>query len=211
MSRAAASASCWRARTAIPSASGAASATGWRTSAPGRSPDREDLELVVAGIRDLMAMPSAGDLVLYGLEAAPGHVSFIAETGAHAGPTADEMQTFIITPPACRCRADHASVQLYPHFVRYQDARRDPARRRQLQHPPRRRPRPPRDLDRIARVIREMAPTSSACRRSCARTAWPTPTRRPTWRRARHDVVMGETRPFGTAPTATPCSRACRC
>jgi hypothetical protein len=84
---------------------------------------RSDLDLVQAGIRDLMAMPSAGDLVLYGLEAASGHVSFIAETGAHAGPTADEMQTFIVTPPGVTLPEPITHpLQLYPHFVQYQDA-----------------------------------------------------------------------------------------
>src|SRR5262245_53539729 len=84
---------------------------------------REDLDLVVSGIRDLMAMPSAGDLVIYGLEADSGHVSFVREIGAHAGPTADEMQTFIITPPGVSLPLPITHpVQLYPHFDRYQDA-----------------------------------------------------------------------------------------
>jgi hypothetical protein len=82
---------------------------------------RADLDLVVAGIRDLMAMPSAGDLVLYGLEAPEGHVSFISETGAHAGPTEDEMQTFIVTPPGVTLSTPITHpLQLYPHFVQYQ-------------------------------------------------------------------------------------------
>ena len=82
---------------------------------------RADLDLVVAGIRDLMAMPSAGDLVLYGLEASEGHVSFVNETGAHAGPTEDEMQTFIVTPPGVTLSTPITHpLQLYPHFVQYQ-------------------------------------------------------------------------------------------
>jgi type I phosphodiesterase/nucleotide pyrophosphatase len=82
---------------------------------------RADLDLVVAGIRDLMAMPSAGDLVLYGLEASEGHVSFINESGAHAGPTEDEMQTFIVTPPGVTLSTPITHpLQLYPHFVQYQ-------------------------------------------------------------------------------------------
>ncbi len=82
---------------------------------------RADLDLVVAGIRDLMAMPSAGDLVLYGLEAPEGHVSFVTETGAHAGPTEDEMQTFIVTPPGVTLSTPITHpLQLYPHFVQYQ-------------------------------------------------------------------------------------------
>jgi hypothetical protein len=84
---------------------------------------RPDLDLVVAGVRDLMAMPSAGDLVLYGLEATAGHVSFIAEIGAHAGPTYDEMHTFIIAPPGVVLPEPITHpLQLYPHFVRYQAA-----------------------------------------------------------------------------------------
>ena len=84
---------------------------------------RDDLERVVEGIRDLMAMPSAGDLVLYGLEASEGHVSFVSETGAHAGPTEDEMQTFIVTPPGVTLSTPITHpLQLYPHFVQYQAA-----------------------------------------------------------------------------------------
>jgi hypothetical protein len=66
-------------------------------------------------------MPSAGDLVLYGLEASEGHVSFVNETGAHAGPTEDEMQTFIVTPPGVTLSTPITHpLQLYPHFVHYQ-------------------------------------------------------------------------------------------
>jgi Type I phosphodiesterase / nucleotide pyrophosphatase len=85
--------------------------------------EREDLALVAQGIADLMAMPSAGDLVLYGLEAPRGHVSYVPEIGAHAGPSAEEMQTFVVTPPQVRLPGPltHA-VQLYPHFARYQEA-----------------------------------------------------------------------------------------
>jgi hypothetical protein len=82
---------------------------------------RPDLECVVEGIRDLMAMPSAGDLVIYGTNAPGGDVSFISEVGAHAGPSFDELHTFLIHPR----NADVPSpithpVQLYSHFVRYQ-------------------------------------------------------------------------------------------
>ena len=85
--------------------------------------DRPDLELVVAGIRDLMAMPSAGDLVLYGLEAPAGNVSFIAEVGAHAGTTEDEMHTFVIAPPGARLPASITHpLQLYPVFAAYGEA-----------------------------------------------------------------------------------------
>ena len=83
--------------------------------------NRPDLERVVEGIRDLMAMPSAGDLVIYGINAPGGDVSFISEIGAHAGPSPDELHTFLIHPR----HADVPSpithpIQLYPYFMRYQ-------------------------------------------------------------------------------------------
>ena len=85
---------------------------------------RADLERVVEGIRDLMAMPSAGDLVIYGINAPGGDVSFISEVGAHAGPSADEMQTFIIHPRNADVPAPITHpIQLYPYFVRYQETR----------------------------------------------------------------------------------------
>jgi hypothetical protein len=83
--------------------------------------DRPDRAMVVGAIRDLMAMPSAGDLVLYGIGAPGGHVSFIDERGAHAGPSAEEMQTFILHPREVDI-ADAAlthPTQLYPHFLAY--------------------------------------------------------------------------------------------
>jgi type I phosphodiesterase/nucleotide pyrophosphatase len=84
---------------------------------------RADLERVVEGIRDLMAMRSAGDLVIYGTAAPGGDVSFISEVGAHAGPSPDEMQTFIIHPRGAPIPSPitHPS-QLYPYFIRYQEA-----------------------------------------------------------------------------------------
>jgi hypothetical protein len=84
---------------------------------------RPDLDLVVKGIRDLMSMPSTGDFVIYGLEAPPGHVTFIRETGAHAGTTHEEMHTFVVSPPQVTMPEPITHpLQLYPHFVRYHDA-----------------------------------------------------------------------------------------
>jgi len=81
---------------------------------------RADLERVVEGIRDLMAMPSAGDLVIYGIGASQGHVSFISEIGAHAGASPDEMATFLIYPPGAEVPTPITHpVQLYPYFARY--------------------------------------------------------------------------------------------
>jgi len=83
---------------------------------------RADLALVSQGIEDLMAMPSAGDLVLYGLEAPVGNVSYISEIGAHAGPTEDEMHTFVAAPAHVEFpeRITHP-IELYPRFARYQE------------------------------------------------------------------------------------------
>jgi Type I phosphodiesterase / nucleotide pyrophosphatase len=93
-------------------------------SEPGLFAGRADAALVVEGIAKLMKMPSAGDLVIYGTDAPNGHVSFIPERGAHAGPSTDEMQTFILRPAAVTLPADITDpVQLYEHFVRYQEMR----------------------------------------------------------------------------------------
>jgi hypothetical protein len=83
---------------------------------------RADCGLVLKGLRDLMAMPSAGDLVLYGIGAPDSNVSFIDERGAHAGPSEAEMQTFILHPPAVTLPAPLTHpAQLYPHFAAYGD------------------------------------------------------------------------------------------
>ena len=80
---------------------------------------REDAALVVQGIGDLMAMPSAGDLVIYGIDAPGGHVSFIPEFGAHAGPSPEEFHTFIVCSrrEALPSPISHP-VQLYEYFMR---------------------------------------------------------------------------------------------
>jgi hypothetical protein len=84
---------------------------------------RADREVVLQGLRELMAMPSAGDLVLYGIEAAAGHTSFVPEHGAHAGPSEHELHTFILHPPGAPLPSAPLThpVQLYPHFVAYGD------------------------------------------------------------------------------------------
>jgi hypothetical protein len=92
---------------------------------PGPFAGREDLTVVLAGIGDLMAMPSAGDLVIYGNQSPEGNVSFIPELGAHAGPAAEELHTFILSPPGARLPASFTHpIQLYPHFLAYQGASR---------------------------------------------------------------------------------------
>ena len=91
-------------------------------SGPGPFEDRADAALVVQSIVDLMKMPSAGDFVVYGIDAAAqGHVSFIPEMGAHAGPSHDELHTFIVRPAKVTLPSPISHpVQLYDHFIRYQ-------------------------------------------------------------------------------------------
>jgi hypothetical protein len=93
-------------------------------SAPEPLAKREDRDVVLGGLTDLMAMPSAGDLVIYGTDAPEGHVSFIPELGAHAGPSPEELHTFIVHPThvALPEPITHP-LQLYDHFIRYQGAR----------------------------------------------------------------------------------------
>lgn len=101
-----------------------------RPEAPALDPfaRRPDRDVVVAGLRDLMAMPSAGDIVLYGIGAAGGDVSFIDERGAHAGPSEAELQTFILHPPSVRLPEAPLThpAQLYPHFMSYHAAESEP-------------------------------------------------------------------------------------
>ncbi len=83
---------------------------------------RPDLDVVVEGIRDLMTMPSAGDLVIYGIGAPEGNVSFIPELGAHAGPSPEELHAFVVAPPGVTLPSPLTHpIQLYPHFVAYQE------------------------------------------------------------------------------------------
>ena len=88
---------------------------------PGPFAGREDLDVVLDGVRDLMAMRCAGDLVIYGHDAPDGNVSFIAEIGAHAGLSAEELHTFIVAPNDVELpRPIVHPLQLYDVFVRYQ-------------------------------------------------------------------------------------------
>ena len=87
--------------------------------------DRDDRNVVLEGLTDLMEMPSAGDLVIYGIGAPGGHVSYLHEMGAHAGPSPEELQTFILhplliaLPPSPLTRPS----QLYSHFLGYREPR----------------------------------------------------------------------------------------
>jgi type I phosphodiesterase/nucleotide pyrophosphatase len=86
--------------------------------------ERKDRAVVLRDLTALMAMPTAGDLVVYGIDAPGGHVSFIDEVGAHAGPSPDELHTFVVAPSEARLPAsiDHP-LQLYELFIRYRGPR----------------------------------------------------------------------------------------
>ena len=79
-------------------------------------------------------MPSAGDIVLYGTGAPGGDVSFIDELGAHAGPSEEELHTFILHPPSVELPAGPLThpVELYPHFRAYREAGADEPATRSL-------------------------------------------------------------------------------
>jgi hypothetical protein len=82
---------------------------------------RPDAALVLAGIRDLMSMRCAGDLVIYGNESPDGNVSYIWELGGHAGTAPEELHTFIISPPGTTTPSPLTHpIQLYPYFLTYQ-------------------------------------------------------------------------------------------
>jgi hypothetical protein len=83
--------------------------------------DRPDRELVLRYLGDLLAMPSAGDVVLFGHYTAQGCVSFLGERGSHAGPSEEELYGFLAAPPSAPF--DFAGVagprDLYPLFAGY--------------------------------------------------------------------------------------------
>jgi hypothetical protein len=83
---------------------------------------RPDLAVVLEGIHDLMAMESAGDLVLYGNGAPAGNVSYVPEIGAHAGPSPEELHAFIIAPARAVLPSPITHpTQLYGCFMRYHE------------------------------------------------------------------------------------------
>ncbi len=91
--------------------------------------DRPDREVVVRGLEDLLAMPSGGDVILYGHYAAAGCVNFLGERGSHAGPSESELYAFLAAPPTIDF--DFGGVararDLHPLFARYQAAAGDGA------------------------------------------------------------------------------------
>jgi hypothetical protein len=86
--------------------------------------DRPDREAVLGGLRDLMAMRSAGDLVIYGIGAPEGNISYVPEVGAHAGPSPEELHTFLIQPAHVEDKGPvRHPLELYDLFVSYQTER----------------------------------------------------------------------------------------
>jgi hypothetical protein len=94
-------------------------------------PDRDDREIVVRDLETLVAMPSAGDLIIYGTGAPEGNVSYVPEVGAHAGPSPDELHTFIVAPTRVAVPPVTHPLALYDLFIAYQEAP-DSAHRREL-------------------------------------------------------------------------------
>lgn len=86
--------------------------------------DRADRELVVEGLQALMAMPSAGDIVLYGHYAPRGCINYLGERGSHAGPAEEELYGFVLAPAAeaFDFGAVRGPADLYPLFLAYQGA-----------------------------------------------------------------------------------------
>ena len=97
---------------------------------PGPFAGREDAGLVVQGIRDLVGMPSAGDLIVYGNGSPDGNVSYLREVGAHAGPSREEIETFVVVPPGVSVPSPITHPrELYAHFIAYDEQQGEDRRR----------------------------------------------------------------------------------
>jgi hypothetical protein len=86
--------------------------------------DRPDRDVVVRGLEDLLAMPSGGDVILYGHYTVAGCVNFLDERGSHAGPSEEELYAFLAAPAriAFDLRAVMRARDLHPLFARYHGA-----------------------------------------------------------------------------------------
>jgi hypothetical protein len=89
--------------------------------------DRPDRPLVVQGLDDLLAMPSAGDVMAFGHYSTQGCVSFLNERGSHAGPSEEELYGVLLAPTGVTFDFDGVSRprDLYPLFAGYQEAGRE--------------------------------------------------------------------------------------
>jgi hypothetical protein len=79
---------------------------------------------VVAYLEELMAMPSAGDVMVFGHYAGPGCVNYLGERGSHAGPSEEELYGFILAPRGVGFDFEAVSGprDLYRLFIGYQPA-----------------------------------------------------------------------------------------
>jgi hypothetical protein len=83
--------------------------------------DRSDRDVVVRALEDLLAMPSGGDVILYGHYAPAGCINFLGERGSHAGPPEGELYAFLAAPPAIAFDFSRVTCarDLHPMFARY--------------------------------------------------------------------------------------------
>jgi hypothetical protein len=79
--------------------------------------------LLMRAICELMEMPSAGDLIIYGNCAGRATISYIGERGTHAGLSADELFAFIIFPKDIDFAFERVArpSDLYLFFLGYQN------------------------------------------------------------------------------------------
>ena len=145
----------------------------------------------------LMAMPSAGDLVIYGTGAPEGNVSYIPEVGAHAGPSPDELHTFIVAPSGVTVPAITHPIQLYDLFIAYQEPTLITVASYNIHGGvgiDRRR-----DLDRLAGVIAEIQPDVIGLQ-EVIRTDGAADADQPAYLASKLSmtVIMGATRPSGS-------------
>ncbi len=104
--------------------------TAWRAPLPpGRTGcplfDRLDRALVVRELEALLAMPRAGDVMIFGHDSPHGCVSYLGERGSHAGPSADELYGFVIAPPGVPLHALAGPDDLHALFAGYAEPAAD--------------------------------------------------------------------------------------
>jgi hypothetical protein len=77
--------------------------------------------LLMRAIAELVDMPSAGDLIIYGNGNGQGTISYLGERGSHAGFTSDELFAFIIYPKHIDFAFERITRprDLYQFFIQY--------------------------------------------------------------------------------------------
>jgi Type I phosphodiesterase / nucleotide pyrophosphatase len=83
--------------------------------------DRPDRALLVRELEGLLAMPSGGDIMIFGNESPHGCVSYLGERGSHAGPSPEEFYGFVLAPPSVPFDWSRVTgpSDLYPLFASY--------------------------------------------------------------------------------------------